>query len=407
MGEYGDRTKRILYIHQYFADRTSSTGTRSYEFARRLVLDGHQVTMLTSTAHLKDASSARQLRYQIDGIDVIAFRSGYSNHLPKWQRIWAFLAFAARSVREVLTMPRCDVVVATSTPLTVCIPGLAAKWWHRARFAFEVRDLWPEIPIEMGYLRSSAARYTASALARLAYRSADVVVALSPGMADGVRTHRPRARVVVVPNACDIELFSEPPGNEPEWPVPAGASVVLYAGTIGAANDVSWMIDVAAAFRRVAPDSDARFVILGDGAERALVAGRAKSAGLLGKTLYVLDPVPKEKMPAVLKRTTIALSLFADFPLLTTTSPNKLFDALAAGKPVAINYGGWQADLLTRSGAGIVLPRDPTDAANQLRALLGSPHRLTLAAGAAIALARRQFDRDQLYARWSDAVLAR
>lgn len=396
-------TMRVLYLHQYFVEPTGSGGTRSYEFARRLVDEGHQVRMVTSTAMLGDdrKTGASVERFEIDGIDVAAIDVAYGNQMRTARRLAAFAAFALRSIREAVRGPRPDVIVATSTPLTIVIPGWVSRLRHRAPLVFEVRDLWPAVPIDMGYLSSPLIRWPAQLLERFAYRVADAIIALSPGMADGVReVVGPDVDVTVVPNASDLERFDRTDGELPvDWPAGTGTTV-LYAGTLGRANDVGWLTDVAA---ELPADSDIRFVIIGDGAERAAIAERAADDRVAGR-ITMLRPIAKQQMPAVLAATALALSLFAPFPTLGTTSPNKLFDALAARRAVAINYAGWQESFIEANRCGLRLDRDPVRAAAQIDGVARSGE-LAEMGRRARAVAEREFARDLLYRRWQ-AVLA-
>src|SRR5690606_14353347 len=145
---------RILYIHQHFSTRQGSTGTRSYEFARRLVARGHSVTMVCGaygggSTGLTGSYRRGARRGTVGGIDVIEFELPYSNSDRFFKRTWTFIRFVQRGLWVALSSPA-DIVFATSTPLTVAIPGIAAKIFRRRAFVFEVRDLWPELPKEMG-----------------------------------------------------------------------------------------------------------------------------------------------------------------------------------------------------------------------------------------------------------------
>jgi glycosyltransferase involved in cell wall biosynthesis len=139
------------------------------------------------------------------------------------------------------------------------------------------------------------------------------------------------------------------------------------------------------------------FLVVGDGYERDTVAVHAKALNVLDHSFFMLPSVAKDEMPHILSAATVATSLFIDLPAMWSNSANKFFDALAAGRPVAINYRGWQADLLQQTGAGIVLPpNDPQTAAQQLWQLLNDKERLASAGAAARRLAEEQFDRDKL-----------
>jgi glycosyltransferase involved in cell wall biosynthesis len=269
---------------------------------------------------------------------------------------------------------------------------------------FEVRDLWPELPIAMGALRNPLLRTAASALEWVAYHGAKHVVGLSPAIAEGVvRRGIPEARVSVVSNACDLEAFRHADRDAAAararhlGMLPPNAKVVLYGGTFGAINDVAWLADVAAASRQ--RGDDLQFVLVGDGAGRDALVQRATSHGVLDDNLHVLAPIPKREIPGLLGAATIATSLFMPLPEMEANSANKFFDALAAGKPVAINYGGWHAELLQHWGAGISLPHAwPATAAAQLAELARDPAALAEHGAAALRLARACFDRDALAA---------
>lgn len=394
---------RILYLHQYFVPPDAAGGTRSYELARRWVAAGHEVTIVTSNAMMP--ARYRELTVpeitEYDGVRVIVLPVPYSNHMSYRARMAAFAKFAMASTRVALA-ERADVVFATSTPLTIAVPGLVSSLGHRVPMVFEVRDLWPELPIAMGALGNPLMRAAAASLEWCAYHGAAHVVALSPGIADGVAKRGiPRSRISMVPNACDLAAFGGAEAGAEDVRsrylrfLDPARPVVMYAGTFGPINDVAWLADVAAASRR--RGDGLQFVAVGDGAGRQALVERAQAHGVLDRDLWVLPPVPKREMPGLLGNATIATSLFLPMPEMQANSANKFFDALAAGRPVAINYGGWHADLLRDSGAGIAMPQgDPAGAAAQLHAFASDEPRLARARAAALDLARTRFDRDVL-----------
>lgn len=394
---------RILYLHQYFTTPQGGGGTRSYEFARRLVAAGHEVRVVTSSARFApvslDPTGSRTVT-SVEGIELTILHIPYSNKLSFSRRLLAFARYAAEAAREAARY-KADLVFATSTPLTIALPGMLAKYLHGIPMVFEVRDLWPELPIAVGALRNPLARAAARGLELAAYRAANHVVALSPGMAQGViaRGVDP-ARVSVIPNCCDLDMFdiaaehgdvlrAQVPGLSDDGPL------ILYAGTFGLINGVSYLAEVAAAMRRLNPA--ARFLLVGDGAERERLIVRAHDLGVLGANLFVWAPLPKRQMPALFAAADVATSLFLPIPAMAHNSANKFFDALAAGRPVAINYGGWQAEILRSSGAGLVLPPDsPAEAARLLAAYLDDRQGLKRAGAAARELAATTFARDAM-----------
>ncbi len=201
---------RILYIHQFFAMRDSSHPTRSYEFARRMVAQGHEVDMVTGSSRLPEAyRDALTARFDADGIHVRSARNTYSNYMSHPSRILSFARFMIVATWLSMTSPRPDVVFATSTPLTVAIPGYIASRWHRCPYVFEVRDPWPDAAFQMGALSpTSVIGRLAKWLERFTYRKADAIVALSPGMVDFVLAEdTDPAKIHMIPNCSDTDLF--------------------------------------------------------------------------------------------------------------------------------------------------------------------------------------------------------
>jgi glycosyltransferase involved in cell wall biosynthesis len=170
--------------------------------------------------------------------------------------------------------------------------------------------------------------------------------------------------------------------------------VILYAGTFGRVNGVGYLVDVAAEMLARVPQ--VIFVLIGSGAEFDVVQRRANDLGVLGNNCHVLGRVSKQEVTAWFRRATVVTSTVIDVPELDANSANKVFDGFAAGRPVAINHGGWIADTLRRTGAGLVLSRDPARAADQLAEFLGNESGMVSASAAARRLAAEEFDRDRL-----------
>lgn len=392
----------VLYLHQYFVPPDGSGGTRSYEMGRRMVAAGHQVTLVTSSAAFPPAYDFPHLRntLRIDGIDLVVLRIGYSNRMSYAMRMLAFLGFAICALSEVVRVQKPDVVFASSTPLTIIVPALMAKLVHRCPMVFEVRDLWPEVPIAMGALNNSLVIRAARWLERLAYRHAARIVALSPGMADGIAAcNVPGEKISVVPNSSDVDLFRAPSNVGDRFrrqhPYLDDAPLIVYTGALGRVNGVDYMTRIAEEMLSLQPA--VRFLIAGWGSERDSIEAEARRRGVLHNNLWILPTLPKVEMPGLLSAATLASSFVINRSELWNNSANKFFDALAAGRPVMINHEGWQADFLRKSGAGLVIPpEDAKAAAKQICAFLDDPERLELARLAACKASETTFNRDRL-----------
>lgn len=386
---------RITYIHQYFKTPDQPGGGRSWEFARRLVADGHQVTVI--------CAGPTSRRYEAEGVQVVQAAVSYRSEMSLLRRAVAFVHFLLVST-VLATRHRADVVFATSTPLTVAVPGIIAAFVRRTRFVFEVRDLWPDAPIELGLVRNPALIRVARWLEWFAYRRADQIIALSPGMAEGVKRVAPAAHVTVIPNASDFELFEghtdERVAARAEYGWDQDEVVLLYAGSFGKIYGLDWLVDVGSELA----DDPIRLVVVGDGATMAELTAQASALGLDPETLLLGRRVKND-----VARMTVAadatVSCLIDSTFLGMSSLNKAFDAMAAAKPMFFNHGGWLADLAVDRQSGWVLSRDPRVAAGELRVLCGDLQQLSDAGKRNAELGRECFDRDTLYREFAEVVV--
>ena len=389
---------KIIYLHQYFNTPQMSGGTRSYEMARRFVAAGHEVHMITSSRD-KNSHASGWVVEIIDGIHVHWLAVPYSNKMGLKARVFAFLRFAVASGVTARKVGG-DVIFVTSTPLTIALPAVYAARRLKKPMVFEVRDLWPELPIAVGMLKNPFLKKAAKWLELFAYKNADDVVALSPGMKKGiVKSGYPSEKVRVIPNSCDVDLFqvSQSEGRRflNSHPELQDGPVVLYAGTLGLINGVGYLVEIADAMLQI--DPVVRFLIVGDGKEENKIRKKAVNAGVLGKNIWMFPSVSKSEMPRLLSATTISTSLVIDLPETWNNSANKFFDSLAAGRPIMINHEGWQADMIREIGIGLVVPPDNADqAARMLHDFLSDPEKTTKAGKAAFQLAKTRFDRDDL-----------
>lgn len=388
---------KIAYLHQYFNTPFMSGGTRSYEMARRLVAYGHDVEVISSWR--QPSKGDLWFLTEEDGIKVHWLPVPYSNHMGFADRLKAFVQFAW-AAKERTTAIRPDLVFATSTPLTIAIPGVRAAKSLDVPLVFEVRDLWPEIPIAMGDIRNPLLIWLANWLERYAYFNSQEIVALSPGMFDGVaRTGFPADRIHTIPNSADIELFANPAGSIvdvlPDAPDIGERKLIVYCGTFGRVNKVGYLSEVAAAALTI--DPSLLFFAIGDGAEYNSVRDDAERRGVLGRNFFMFPPVQKHQVPVIMKYCQLSLSLVAPVPALWNNSANKFFDSLAAGRAIGINYLGWHADIVRDENIGVVFSSaDAAIAARQISEFTADAVRVREAGKRALRLACEKYDRDKL-----------
>lgn len=384
----------ILYIHQHFATPKGSTGTRSYEFARRWVKVGHNVTVITGHYDIGGLEYSKK-PFEVEGITVVMTGGQYSNKQSFFKRVWSFFSFMLLSIIAGLRLNKPDVIYATSTPLTVGVPAMVLKFLRRVPFVFEVRDQWPEIPIELGIIKNPLLKGLLLWLEKRIYLSSSAVVALSPGMADGVRkiigTKRP---ITVVPNCSDTDLFGpEVDGlqlrKEHGW---EHKFVLMNFGAMGKANGLDFVVKVADRLRN---ESQIKFILVGSGSERDKIIKQTQNLHL--SNIEIISPQQKTVLPEYVAACDVSLVIFADYPILEHNSANKFFDSLSAGKPVLLNYSGWQRDTLESGNAGYGCRQyDVDEFVDKVLYLKSHRDELHLKGANGRKLAKEKFNRDKL-----------
>ncbi len=293
----------------------------------------------------------------VDGINVIEFDVAYSNSDSFTKRTLSFVKYAASSLVLALTL-KYDLVFATSTPLTAGIPGIAAKIFRGKPFVFEVRDLWPELPREMGVIKNRAVLLAMSALEWTSYHTASSCIGLSPGIVEGiVRRGISRDKVRMIPNGCDLDAFDpDLPGRWRPEGIKPDNYLAVFTGTHGIANGLDAVLDAALELKRRGIDN-IKIVMIGHGKQKPALMHRAATENL--DNCIFLDSVPKNRLADLLREADIGLMILANIPAFYFgTSPNKFFDYIAAGLPVLNNYPGWLAEMIKENDLGYTVPPD-------------------------------------------------
>ncbi len=336
---------KILYLHQYFKTPEEGGAIRSYHLATTLVKDGHEVELITS--HNK---STYELKL-VDGIKVHYLPVYYDNSLGSLSRIISFIKFIVVAYLKAKTISGVQLCYASSTPLTVGIIALRLKRKFNIPFFFEVRDLWPEAPIQMGIIRSSLLKKFLYGLEKRIYKEADKIIALSPGIKEGIENVITDKQIVVIPNMADCQFFlvkEKEPALEQKFGV-KGKFVLSYFGTLGRANKVQYLLEAAMECKK-AKLTAISFLIAGKGKELTYLKSLATKWELTN--LRFIDYLDREGVRELLNITDAVYISFDSIPVLETTSPNKFFDAIAAEKLCIVNSKGWIKELIEREQCG-------------------------------------------------------
>ncbi len=362
---------KVLIFYQYFGTPAGGWSTRVYEFARRWVELGHQVVVVTSPYDKSDLPIATGLitKYNFDGIEVIAINQLQSNKHSFLRRLFTFFSYSIVSTYYALGIS-CDVIIASSGPITVGIPALAAKLLRRRPYIFEVRDLWPRGAEELGIIKNRLLINLAYKFESLCYRVSNCIVTCSVGMAEDIQHRFPKVRPRVVPNVSGITMkYEGESGSPPPWTT--DKNIFLYAGSIGVMDDCSQIVDAAIELES-RNDDKSLLVVIGEGSEKSTLIERTLQRKL--RNLVFLDLMPKVEVFQWLNLAVGSLVVFKDVPVLDTSSPNKLFDCFAAGKPIIQTTQGWIQDVLEEHQCGInVTPGDPLEMADAVQLLGNNP----------------------------------
>ncbi len=352
----------ILLIHQAFVSLDEPGGTRHYELARCLAERDHRVTVIASpVSYLTGKAgvvSPASVDYSIGNgsLTILRARTYTALHRSFVHRVLSFFSFMVSSFWIGLKVRQVDLVWGTSPPIFQGVTAWMLARLRRVPFLFEVRDLWPVFAVQIGVLRNPLLIRASEWLERFLYRHADRVVVNSPGFVAHVQ-ERGAKQVDLLPNGSDVQMFEPSDGGTAfrrEHSL-EGKFVVLYAGAHGMSNDLEVVLQAA---QRLADRPEIAIVLLGDGKEKPALQEQAKAMRLAN--LYFFPPVPKSGMREALAAADACIAILKPVPMYATVYPNKVFDYMAAGRPVVLAIGGVIREVVETAGAGIYVP--PGDA---------------------------------------------
>jgi glycosyltransferase involved in cell wall biosynthesis len=375
---------------------------RSYEFSKRLAQAGHDVVVVTSDTKNRFVGWKVE---QIDGFEVHWVSVAYDNNYGFFKRLCAFSKFLILASIHICSL-KADMVIATSTPLTVAIPALVYKLVKRKPYIFEVRDVWPEVPIALGAIKNKFLIKLAYFLEKTAYKNANHIIALSPDMKKSVLKRCKNTHVKVIPNAADCHLFN--------LPLPINSSfflalnniknkhkkIVFYTGAFGLVNNLRSFIKLATFSK-----SEIGFVIIGQGREEEELKKYANDLSVLAKTLYFLPSINKNQLSYVHSTFDMAASTVLPIKELYANSANKVFDAFAAGTPLLINHGGWIKNIIEEEKCGLVIKNNPSGVDYlRLKNFLFDEKVYKKACDASLKLGQSNYNREYLFSQFIKVI---
>jgi colanic acid biosynthesis glycosyl transferase WcaI len=358
---------KILYVSQYFPPEMGAPAARAAELAHHWAETGHEVSVLTGFPNhptgVVPPEWRSRLRHLIDRESV-----GRVNVFRTWlwplpnrkahERMRNYASFCLSAALRGLTIPRPDVVIATSPQLLVGLSG----WWiafsRQIPFVFEVRDLWPESLIAVGADNEDSLLYHAlSAIAKFLYQRAQLIVVVAPAFKEHLMRHWrvPAEKIAVVENGVETHLFTpSPPAANDSFRRQLGVAekfLVSYVGTMGNAHGLETLLDAAAQLRHQNPK--VLFLLVGEGAEKARIKSLAESRGL--NNVRFLDQQPRETIPAFISASDACLVLLKKTEVFKTVIPTKMLEFMSCARPVILGVDGQARRIVEDAGAGLVI----------------------------------------------------
>lgn len=351
----------ILLIHQAFTTVNDAGGTRHYELARFLAERGHHTSVITSPVSYLTGKTDGIHETNEPGISIIRVHIYKALHKNFFHRVINFISFMISAFFKALSVHQVDLVWGTTPPIFQSATAWLVARVKHVPFMLEVRDLWPDFAIAVGVLKSPLLINLSRWLEAFLYRHADLVIVNSPGYVEHVKSHGAK-RVELIPNGADITMFASAQSQidyRKVWGL-EGKFIILYAGAHGMSNNLDLVLQ-AASLLSVNPNI--HFVFLGDGKEKENLKIKANTLALTNVTF--IDPIPKNKMGAALQAADACLAVLLPIDWYKTTYPNKVFDYMAAGKPVLLCIDGVIRKVVEDARCGIYCnPANPEDLVN-------------------------------------------
>lgn len=355
--------KILIFEQRYTSSKEAGIGRFSL-FAKEWEKAGHKIFIISGMINYISGKKPKKYRLKLfvrekesENITILRVFEPSVFYLSFVGRLASYFSFLVSAFFGALFSPRPDVVIASSPPIFIGFLGWLTNVLKRSVFIFEVRDIWPDEAVELGFLKNRLLIKMSLWLEKFLYRKSKFIIANSPGIKEFLTAKKflSEEKITVIPNPVDLSLFVGV-GNVAKkenfgW---RDKMVVLYAGAHSAVYDFDLVIKTAEELR----DLPILFVFIGSGRQKKDIIKKIEHLGL--RNIQLLEPVAKEKLAVVIKTADVGIVPLGRIGLLKHVYATKIFDYMAGAKPIVVAGEGVSADLVCReSKCGLcVKPKD-------------------------------------------------
>ena len=362
----------ILYISQNFPPEIGAASARVLELSRHWVAKGHRVVVLTGFPNYPTGNSDHgrreniaglTRRESIEGISVIRTWLWGIGHRRVRDRVLSYSSFWLSSSLRGIPIPRPDVIIASSPPLTAGLTG----WWlsriKRTPFVFDVRDLWPESIADLAGMNSKSVMVrTLAVMSKFLYNKADHVVVTSDATRKALiaKERGVSSKTTTIPNGVESEVFIEKDNADTtrEELGLSGKFLVSFIGTIGLAQDVDVVIRTAS--RLKSGLDPIHFLFVGDGPAKRRALDAAARLRLSNVTFLAAQR--RHEIPNLIRASDICLVTLRKADVNDVVIPVRMLEFMSCARPVVLCAEGQASRILNAAKAGLVIEQGNDEA---------------------------------------------
>lgn len=369
---------KLTILTQYYPPEHGAPQNRLHDLARRWVLKGHDVTVLTAmpnypgTEIFPDYRGKFTFNEVIDGVKVIRCWILPPKKKSTVRQLICYFSFVkSAALIGLFKLGKSDFLICESPPLFLGFTALFLSFLKSSKLVMNISDLWPESAVQLGMIRKGPALSFLEWFEKLLYRKSVLVSCQTEGIVDGVRKRHPEARTFLFPNGVDLEMFTPSAPDaalRKELGMPEDCFIVGYGGNHGRSQALEQVLEAA----KILQDDKIFIALFGDGPEKPALEKKACDAGL--KNIRFFPSQPRQKMSQIQALWDVALVPLRNIPIFDGARPSKMFELMGGQIPFIFCGKGEGAELALNSGcAEVVPPENPSELAAAILELSNLP----------------------------------